>query len=375
MNGDQRAGLAPQTPRARQLSRLFLLLLGAAALYLIWTIARPFLTSILAAALLATAIFPLYERLRRSVRQPSLAAALVTLIVLIAVLVPTVLVIGRVAHEITGVYNWLNEQQSNEGGWSEFVKRLVDPPVNWVAEKSGVSREQLRQEALDRLRIAGTAMLGWARSLALNIGQTLLNLVTILMTLFFLLRDGERIRDRIGALLPMEPHRYRQLVSTIAASVTANVDGVILVAVAQGILGAIGYAIAGLSSIILWSAATAIFSIVPMAGSALVWGTACIYLAAAGSWGKALFMLVWGAGIVSTADNIVRPLVLSGKVKLNTLLIFFSLLGGAEAFGVLGLFLGPVIVSAAIAVLKMIEEERAEWESGGRLLDAGDGNG
>ena len=87
--------------------------------------------------------------------------------------------------------------------------------------------------------------------------------------------------------------------------------------------------------------ATALFSMIPLAGAASVWVVASIYLLAIGSWGKAIFMLAWGAGVISTADNIVRPIVLSGRVKLHTLLIFFSLLGGVKAFGIIGLFTGP----------------------------------
>ena len=94
-----------------------------------------------------------------------------------------------------------------------------------------------------------------------------------------------------------------------------------------------------------------------------IWVAACGYLAATGSWGKAAFMLAWGAGVISSADNIVRPLVLSGRVKMNTLFIFFSLVGGAQAFGIIGLFLGPMVVSVAMALLRMLEEERTEWES------------
>jgi predicted PurR-regulated permease PerM len=114
--------------------------------------------------------------------------------------------------------------------------------------------------------------------------------------LFFLLRDGEWLRDKIGSILPVEPHRYEQLTRTISTSIAANVNGVFAVAIAQGALGAIGYLIADLPSVMLWSVTTALFSMVPVVGTACVWGIACIYLLAAGSWGKALFPLIWGVG-------------------------------------------------------------------------------
>lgn len=348
--------------RRKRLSLLFLLLLTAATLYLSFVIAQPFLTPIITATILAVAIYPLFRRISRYLRNPSVAALVGTLLVVIAIVVPAVLLVNKLAHETTALYGWLNERQSVEGGWSQYLGTLVDPPLQWVAERTGLSQQQLRQAALGRLQNLSTTLLNWAKSMAVNIGGTTVDTVIMLLTLFFLLRDGEWIRQRIGAVLPLESHRYDQLVDTVSASIAANMYGVLAVAVAQGILGAIGYAIAGLPSVVLWSLATAIFSMIPLAGAAAVWVTACVYLGAIGDWGRAIFMAIWGAAVVSTADNIVRPLVLSEKVKLHTLLIFFSLLGGVKAFGIIGLFVGPIIVSVTMALLKMLEDERGSWE-------------
>jgi predicted PurR-regulated permease PerM len=350
------------THHDKRLSIVFLVLFTGATLYLSFVIARPFLTPIVTATLLAIAIYPLFIRMSRSMRNRGAAALLAAVLVLIAIVLPTVMIVNRLAHETTILYGWLNERKSIEGGWREYVGTLVDPPLEWAAVRTGVSQEQLKQAALDRLQNVSTALLNWAKSLAVNIGETIVDTVIMLLTLFFLLRDGELIRRRIGSILPIEPHRYQQLVETISASIAANMYGVLAVSVAQGTLGAIGYTIAGLPSVMLWSVATAVFSMIPLAGAASVWAAASIYLVAIGHWGKAIFMVAWGAGVISTADNIVRPLVLSGRVNLPTLLIFFSLLGGVKAFGIIGLFTGPIIVSVAIALLKILEEERLEWQ-------------
>jgi predicted PurR-regulated permease PerM len=351
-----------QAQRDKRLSLLFLIAVTVATLYLSFVIARPFLTPILTATLLAIGIYPLFTRLVVYIRNRSAAALVATVLVMIAILIPAVLVINRLAHEITELYGWLNQQQSQEGGWREYLISLTGPPLDWIAQRTGMSQEQLRQAALDRLQNVSTLMLNWAKSLVVNIGATIVDTVIMLLTLFFLLRDGEWIRERIGSILPIEPHRYQQLIETISASISANLYGVLAVSAAQGTLGAIGYTIAGLPSVTLWSVATALFSMIPLAGAASVWIAASLYLIAIGNWGKAIFLLAWGAGLISTADNVVRPLVLSGRVKLHTLLIFFSLLGGVRAFGIIGLFTGPIIVSVAIALVKILEEERIEWE-------------
>jgi predicted PurR-regulated permease PerM len=352
----------PDANPDKRLSLLFLVVVTVATLYLSFVIARPFLTPIITATLLAIAIYPLFTRMSRSIRNRNAAALLATIAVTVAILLPTVLIMNRLAHETTALYGWLNEKQSLEGGWKEYGASLLAPPLDWVAARTGMSQEQLKKAALERLQNISTALLNWAKSLAVNIGTTIVNTVIMLLTLFFLLRDGEWIRDRLGSILPIEAHRYQQLVDTIYTSITANIYGVLAVAVAQGTLGAIGYTIAGLPSVTLWSVATSLFSMIPLAGAASVWAVASIYLLVIGHWGKAIFMLAWGAGVISTADNIVRPLVLSGRVKLHTLLIFFSLLGGVRAFGIIGLFIGPIIVSVAIALLKILEEERVDWE-------------
>jgi predicted PurR-regulated permease PerM len=350
--------------REKRLSLLFLALVTAATLYLSFVIARPFLTPIMTATLLAIAIYPLFTWMTRYVRNRTGAALLATVLVMIAILLPAVLIVNRLAHETTTLYGWLNEQQTLEGGWKEYGIRLLAPRLEWVAAKTGMSQQQLKQAALDRLQNLSASLLNWAKSLVINIGTTIVDTGIMLLTLFFLLRDGDWIRDRIGSILPIEAHRYRELVHTISTSISANMYGVLAVAVAQGILGAIGYSIAGLRSVMLWSVATSLFSMIPLAGAASVWVVASIYLLAIGDWGRAIFMVAFGAGVISTADNIVRPWVLSGRVKLHTLLIFFSLLGGVKAFGIVGLFIGPIIVSVAIALLKILEEERLEWERG-----------
>jgi len=346
----------------KKLSFVFLLLLTAAALYLSFLIARPFLTPIITATLLAVAVYPLFTHILRSVRNRNGAALLATMIVLLALLLPTVLIVHRLANETKALYGWLNEKSAERGGWEESLAQLAERPLAWIEVKTGISREQLKGAALERLREASVWLLNWAKSLAVNITGTIVETFIILFTLFFLLRDGPAFLERVGSIVPLEPHQYARLQKTISDSIAANIYGVLAVALAQGTLGALGYWIAGLQNVMLWSVMTALFSMIPVIGPAAVWGVGVIYLAVTAHWGKALFLLVYGAGVISTADNIVRPLVLSGRVKLNTLLIFFSLLGGVHAFGIVGLFVGPIIVSVATALVGMLAEQRAEWE-------------
>ncbi len=355
----------------QRLSFVFLLMLTVATLYLSALIARPFLTAIITATLLAVAIYPLFTQLLRLVRNRGGAALLATVAVVVMLLLPTLLIVNALANETGALYGWLNERSSEGGGWGKYLASLTDRPLGWIEWKTGISQEHLRSAALERVRDVSTWLLNWAKSLAVNIAGTVLNTFIMLFTLFFLLRDGPAILERAGALLPLEPKRYSQLLKTISDSIVANFYGVLAVALAQGILGALGYWIAGLPNLMLWTVMTALFSMIPVAGTAVVWGVGVIYLAATAHWGAAVFLLLYGAGVISMADNVVRPLVVSGRVKLNTLLVFFSLLGGVEAFGIIGLFVGPIIVSVAMALLSILAEERPEW--GRAPVDSGQG--
>jgi predicted PurR-regulated permease PerM len=345
----------------KKVSFFFLLLLTAATLYLSFLIARPFLTAIITATLLAVTIYPLFTHLLRFVRNRSAASLLATVAVLLVLLLPTVFIVNTLANETTALYGWLNEQSSGAGGLGGYFARVTDRPLAWIEGETGISREQLRSTALERLQDASAWLLNWAKSLAVNVTGTILNTFIMLFTLFFLLRDGRVILERAGSILPLEPNRYKQLLKTISDSIVANVYGVLVVSFAQGMLGALGYWIAGLPNVLLWTTITAVFSMIPLVGASAVWGVGVIYLAVTAHWGKALFLLIYGTGVISMADNVIRPLVLSGRVKLNMLLVFFSLLGGIQAFGIIGLFVGPITVSLAMALVRILAEERAEW--------------
>jgi predicted PurR-regulated permease PerM len=344
----------------KKLSFAFLLLLTAAGIYVTFLIAQPFLTPIITAALLAVAIQPLFTKLLQYVRNRNAAALVAAIMVFIALLLPTGIFVSTLANETMALYSWLNERTSGSEGWTASLVRLTDRPLGWIEMKTGISRLQLRSSALEQLRNIGVKLVDWAKSLVLNITGTIVSIFIMLFTLFFLLRDGKFLVENIGHLLPLAPDRYNLLLKTISDSVVANVYGVIAVSIAQAVLGAFGYWIAGLPNVMLWSVMTALASMVPVLGAISVWGVGVVYLVTLGHWGRALFLLVYGTAIISTADNVVRPLVFSGRVKMNTLIIFFSLFGGVQAFGLVGLFIGPIVVSVTMALVKMLAAERLE---------------
>jgi predicted PurR-regulated permease PerM len=135
------------------------------------------------------------------------------------------------------------------------------------------------------------------------------------------------------------------------------------VGVAQGSLLSLAFWVLGLPSPVLWGLVTALFSLIPIIGSAAVWGPAVLILLIGGHWWKGLILLGWGAAVVAQVDSLVLPYVISGRAKLHTLLVFFALLGGVNAFGVMGLFIGPLVLSVTLVVLEMLREASLENKS------------
>src|SRR5262249_47875168 len=148
----------------------------------------------------------------------------------------------------------------------------------WIEARIGVSRQQLRAAALTQIRNMSAGLVDWAKSLAVNITATIVDTIIVLFTLFFLLRDGQFIVERAASVLPLEPDRYNLLLKTMSDSIIANIYGVAAVSFAQAALGAIGYFIAGLPNVLLWSVLTALASMIPLVGAVAVWGIGVIYL-------------------------------------------------------------------------------------------------
>jgi predicted PurR-regulated permease PerM len=196
-----------------------------------------------------------------------------------------------------------------------------------------------------------------------NIFSFAVNLVVVFITLFFLFREGARIRQRAAALLPLSAEQVERLFTTINDTVVANVYGGLAVAAAQGCLTGLAFWVLSLPSPIMWGVLTAVASLVPVIGSAMIWVPASLVLLAGGHWGKALLLLGWGAAVVGQVDTLVRPYVIGKQVKVHTLLLFFALLGGVKAFGIMGLFIGPVVLSVTMAVFAILEEVTSTSQS------------
>lgn len=321
-------------------SRPFLWSLAALGVLLCAWIAWPFLSAILTAATLAVALAPLQTWIRRRVASRSWAAFATLLLFVAAVVLPAVFVSLAVSRDVRAL-----------------LAGALD--VTWLdplLRRFGWTGEEAWAQVQDQVLASGRALLGTAATVAAGIGGGIASAFITLFTLYYFLRDGHAwLRDAVS-WAPIEREGRERLLQVAQQTILANVYGVLAVSLAQGTLALAGFWIAGLPSPVLWAVLTGFFSLVPVVGSGLVWAPAVIFLFAKGKTGAAAFLLIWSGGLVAWADNVVRPYVISEAVSISPLLILFSLLGGVQAFGLVGLFIGPVVVALTGAVLRILRE-------------------
>lgn len=340
--------------------RLLLMAALGGLLLLAFVVLQPFLVPVTWAGILVYVTWPLYLRLRaRLPGSPNLTAFLMTLLLSLVLILPIVWVLLLMRSEIAEVYQKLMEKVAlGQVELSPEIRRLP-----WIGERIGAFLDRINANpaALQaEIRNGSNWLVTHAGDLLGGVGRNLAKMGFALLTAFFLYRDGEafvlQIREVTGRLLG---HRADDYVEAMGATTRAVVYGIVLTALAQGVLAGLGYAVAGVDGAVFLGAVTTLIAMIPF-GTPFAWGTVCIWLLVQGQVMPALGLLVWCTVVVSWVDNFIRPLVISSATRIPFLLVMFGVLGGLAAFGMVGLFLGPVILAVMLAVWReWLEDARA----------------
>ncbi|HSD74062.1 MAG TPA: AI-2E family transporter [Steroidobacteraceae bacterium] len=342
--------------------RVFAIVTVALLAYLLFLILRPFLTALAWSVLIAFLLRPADQRLTLWLRgRASLSAALLTVATFIVFIGPLTAVGVAFARQAA---NLVDRLQSSYGqlkftGLSSLENiPFFGKAVRWIMDVTPFTREQLSSGALSAARALLEHLGSLGGTLFVGAMGTVIGFLLMLFLLFFFLRDGATMSARLVNLIPMPQERKRQLFTYLGAVTRAVVFGTLLTALLQGTLVGIGFAIVGLPSSVVFGAIAAVVALLPIGGTALVWVPATILLASQGRYGAALFILLWGALLVGLIDNFLKPLLISGRAEVPTLAAFLGVLGGLAAFGPIGMFLGPVVLALAIALVRWAEENR-----------------
>ncbi len=349
------------------------------ALYLCWQMLRPFVEVVLWAVVLVIIFFPVHRRILARVGSPGWSAVLSCLLVIVVILVPLTLLTFAVVNEMADFAQMLQPKSDGTGGAANAAAGLLDPNhpylgpvVRWVGQYYDVSKLGSQEFIAERLKGVSGAIA--ARTLGFVGGFVgfIVEVFFVIFTMYYLFRDGERMRAAAYDMVPLSGNQAREIFDRTGEVISASVYGVLVIAVIQGVLGGLAFWVLGLPSPLLWGVVMIFLSMIPMLGAFIVWVPAALYLGLTGNWVSALILTVWGALVIGSADNFLRPKLVGERTRLHELLIFFSVLGGLQVFGVLGIVLGPVIVAITIAlldVLRHVDGQKPEAPERDTLLE------
>ena len=341
--------------------RCFLVVAAAALGYCLYRILAPLRTELGWAAVLAFVLHPLHEWLTGRLRgRRALSAGILTGLTPFLVLAPLALLgvafAAQVAHLIAYLKGrtWLS--------WTELLERLstlplIGGPVTWARDNAAVSAEQIGGWLTDSVQTVLKSAATMGGDLALGVFGTLVGFFMMLFMLFFFLQDGRAMLATLERLIPMAGEQRARLLKYLADVTRAVVFGSVSTALIQGVIVGVGFALAGLPSPLVFGVLAVVAAFLP-SGSAIVLIPAALYLAFAGRWGAALFIALWTVGMW-LAETVLRPILTARHAEVSTLAIFVGAIGGVSAFGILGLILGPVLLSFAVALLRFAEEALA----------------
>jgi predicted PurR-regulated permease PerM len=317
----------------------------AVFVYLIYLMVSPFLVPLGWAAVLVIVFHPVHARFERRYG-PARGAALSTAAVAVIVVAPLIIITTAFVRE--AVQSVGDIQRAFEEGRLAWFERAWD----WVQRHAGTEqRFDVAATAVDVAKRIAAFLAEQAGNLLQNVFVFIFDLVIVMFAAFFLFRDGDGLMHAIRRTMPVNQPLRERFIRQTRELVAATVQSAGIVAGVQGLLGGLLFAALGIQAPVFWGVVMMFFCLLPF-GAWVVWLPAAILFFASGDWTRGLIMAAFGFGVVSMVDNVLRPWLLSGRARMNGLVVLISLLGGMSVFGSLGLVLGPTLMATAIGVLR-----------------------
>jgi predicted PurR-regulated permease PerM len=352
---------SPAVSRERLFAAFFFAVLGL-LLYQMFLFLVPFLRPLGWAAILALTFYPLTAWLVHLVRgSRAIAASILVVAVLAVAVIPSILLGSLLVREAAAAYERVRDMvQSGELNRMLEQLRTSRPGVLFDRLASPVIESldlDLSQILLGATSYASQQIALQTGAIARNVLESVVSGSLMLLALFFFFRDGDRMSLAIRDLIPMDREHTDEVLTRVYDTLTAVVQSMVVLAVAQGLLGGFGYwAIGGLPFGVFLGFLTGIASFLPPFGAAFVWAPAGLYLLVTHQVLRGVLLLLWGLLAVSGVDNVIRPLFIGGRARLPTFLLLFAILGGMSVYGFLGIFLAPVILAALLSFIDIYRE-------------------
>lgn len=338
----------------------FLLLILAAALYLAFVVLRPFVDILIIGVVLAALFRPVHRRLDAFCgRRTTLSALLTTGFIFTCLIIPVFFFLGSLVTQGIQSVNTLQARLATMDFNALFSHEAIAPYLGWIQAHLpflDMKKLALRADLLSISKNAGQILLDSGTTIIGNVFVLTMNFVILIFVLFFLIRDGDAMLERVRYLLPLstdqEDRIFRQL-DDVAKSV---ILGAFLIALAQGAAGGIGLFIVGVQPF-FWGCMMGFASLIPVVGTAIIWLPVALYLILTGQWQWGVFLIAWGALVVSGIDSVIRPILMRNRSNMSTFWVFLSIIGGIKFFGALGILYGPLVLGFAMVMLSLYAED------------------
>ena len=340
-------------------ARRFLFVLLVGALVLVGWVAWPLAEALFIATVLAGVLTPLQARLTRWVGgRPQVSAALIIVAVLLLVVGPILALSAVAVHEATDGVRFLREIVRGEG-MTGLLQRLP-APLDGYAARALAQVGDLGAAIEEQAHAQGGKAASAVGAVVVATGSLVFQLAMMLIALFFLLIDGRGLVAWIDGASPLRSGQTHELLAEYHKVAYSVIVSTVITAGVQTLAALAGYLIAGVPQAMFFTGATFFFALIPVIGAASVCLVAALILLATGHPYMAIFLALWGVGVVGLVDNVVKPYLIKGAVEMHGAVVFFALIGGIAAFGVIGLLIGPLAVAILLALLRMYRRDYLE---------------
>lgn len=368
-------------------ARLFFGVITLTVLYFSYLIVKPYLIDIFMALVLFFTARPLHRALSRALfGMRTLASLLTCLILALVILLPLFSLVSIIANQALEFSGVVRQGMQNGQLW-QWVTAKVNALQAWLIHLNlPLPPEQIKLEQIIQTVLTKASEFIYSNAIGLLKGFTyfFLDLVLVLFIAFFMFIQGDDFIEEIVRLSPLDAAHNQEILHETETTIKATLWGTVIVAVVQGLLGGVGFWIFGLPQPAFWGTVMIPTAVIPVVGSAIIWGPAAVYLIIMGHVGPGVGLIIWGGVFVSVIDNLLKPLLMKGSRSTPSIFILFSILGGITYFGMIGFILGPLILSFLLSLLRIYQKTillkpaaapaASSPEKEGPITPAGDGS-
>jgi predicted PurR-regulated permease PerM len=321
---------------------------------IIW-IVFPYIMPVITACILAYIVYPVYESISKFLRnRKRLASILTVILVLIVIIIPLAVAIATAAQTLSKDIKII----ANSFTENEKISAVTD----FIYQKTGYNIQ-----SREFINTVSQNLFNFGREFVLILPDKFISIFVILFLLYYLFMEGPELVKKTYEIMPFKPQIKDRILKDFKDVTFAVVYGNLISAIAQAAVGFIGYLIFGVSGAFFFTILTGLFSFIPFLGAGSVWITAAVILFLKGQVIQAIGLSIYGTFVISLIDNIIKPKIIGDRTSLHPALVLIGVLGGIKAFGIVGIFVGPLFIAIFITVIKtmkifIIKEENEKYK-------------